>query len=82
MFIQVYEEIASHFSGTRHSPWPRVSEFLQSQPKGSVMLDIGCGNGKYLNCNSSCYMVGIVEKLKFVVCLFEYFLDFCVSGYI
>lgn len=56
-FLQVYEEIASHFSGTRHSPWPRISEFLLKQPPGSLMADIGCGNGKYLGINKSLYQV-------------------------
>ncbi|XP_014666928.1 PREDICTED: alkylated DNA repair protein alkB homolog 8-like isoform X2 [Priapulus caudatus] len=45
---QVYEEIAGHFSGTRHRQWPQVAEFLASQPRGSLMLDVGSGNGKYL----------------------------------
>ena len=26
----VYEEIAGHFSDTRHKPWPRVAEFIRS----------------------------------------------------
>ena len=25
----VYEEIAGHFSDTRHKPWPRVAAFIQ-----------------------------------------------------
>uniref|UniRef100_A0A8B9RS82 Uncharacterized protein n=1 Tax=Accipiter nisus TaxID=211598 RepID=A0A8B9RS82_9AVES len=45
---KVYEEIATHFSSTRHSPWPRIVEFLRSLPKGSIVADVGCGNGKYL----------------------------------
>ena len=44
----VYEAIAPHFSSTRHKPWPQVTRFLQAQPPGSVGLDVGCGNGKYL----------------------------------
>ena len=44
----VYESIAGHFSETRHSPWPRVSAFLDSLPSTAVVLDVGCGNGKYL----------------------------------
>lgn len=46
--LQVYDNIASHFSGTRHSQWPRVAEFMDSLQPGSVLVDIGCGNGKYL----------------------------------
>lgn len=41
-----YNKIASHFSHTRYKPWPKVEEFLQ-RTEGFV-LDIGCGNGKYL----------------------------------
>ncbi|NWX17173.1 ALKB8 protein, partial [Aegotheles bennettii] len=54
---KVYEEIATHFSSTRHSPWPRIVEFLRSLPKGSIVADIGCGNGKYLGVNKDLYMV-------------------------
>lgn len=54
---KVYEEIATHFSSTRHSPWPRIVEFLRSLPKGSIVADVGCGNGKYLGINEDLYMV-------------------------
>ncbi|XP_070762379.1 tRNA (carboxymethyluridine(34)-5-O)-methyltransferase alkbh8 isoform X3 [Enoplosus armatus] len=49
---RVYDAIASHFSSTRHSPWPRVCHFLSSLPPGSVLADVGCGNGKYLGVNT------------------------------
>ncbi|KFQ29801.1 PREDICTED: alkylated DNA repair protein alkB homolog 8, partial [Merops nubicus] len=55
---KVYEEIATHFSSTRHSPWPQIVEFLRSLPKGSIVADVGCGNGKYLGINEDLYMVG------------------------
>jgi len=45
---QVYEEIAGHFSETRHKPWPRVTEFVESVDGEKLLLDLGCGNGKYL----------------------------------
>uniref|UniRef100_A0A1A9ZNI5 Fe2OG dioxygenase domain-containing protein n=1 Tax=Glossina pallidipes TaxID=7398 RepID=A0A1A9ZNI5_GLOPL len=54
----VYEQIAEHFNETRHTPWPKVTEFLHSFPQGSVLLDVGCGNGKYLDCNSNILNVG------------------------
>ena len=44
----VYENIAEHFSETRHRKWPRVEQFVTSLPLGSVLVDVGCGNGKYL----------------------------------
>ncbi|XP_062983165.1 alkylated DNA repair protein alkB homolog 8 isoform X2 [Elgaria multicarinata webbii] len=55
---EVYEEIAMHFSSTRHSPWPRVVEFLRALPCGSVVADVGCGNGKYLGVSKDLYMFG------------------------
>ncbi len=44
----VYQDIAGHFSDTRHTPWPKVVEFLSGLPQGAVVVDAGCGNGKYL----------------------------------
>ncbi|CAM5075778.1 unnamed protein product [Natator depressus] len=55
---KVYEEIATHFSSTRHSPWPQIVEFLRTLPKGSIVADVGCGNGKYLGINKDLYMIG------------------------
>ena len=45
---ETYDKIAPHFSNTRYKPWPKVEEFLRSQPPHCLVLDIGCGNGKYL----------------------------------
>ena len=49
---KVYEEIADHFSHTRHSPWPQVLTFIDSLSPGGILIDVGCGNGKYLNHNN------------------------------
>ncbi len=54
----VYEQIASHFSSTRHKPWPIVERFLKERPDGAIGLDVGCGNGKYLSANSNIFIVG------------------------
>ncbi|OTB04279.1 hypothetical protein M426DRAFT_320865 [Hypoxylon sp. CI-4A] len=54
----VYESIASHFSSTRYKPWPFVASFLASLPPGSVGLDVGCGNGKYLDVNRDIVILG------------------------
>ncbi|GAA5894346.1 hypothetical protein JCM6882_007637 [Rhodosporidiobolus microsporus] len=48
----VYNEIAHDFSRTRHSRWPFVERFLDRLPPGSLVLDVGTGNGKYLGCRS------------------------------
>ncbi|XP_039987691.1 alkylated DNA repair protein alkB homolog 8 [Xiphias gladius] len=55
---RVYDAIASHFSSTRHSPWPHVCHFLSSLSPGSVLADVGCGNGKYLGVNPEVIAVG------------------------
>ncbi|KAK5609375.1 hypothetical protein CRENBAI_010798 [Crenichthys baileyi] len=55
---RVYDAIASHFSRTRHTPWPQVCHFLSSLPPGSVLVDVGCGNGKYLGVNPQLITVG------------------------
>ena len=54
----VYDAIAPHFSATRHKPWPLVTRFLGSRPPGSVGLDVGCGNAKYLSVNPTVFMLG------------------------
>ncbi|KAK7158131.1 hypothetical protein R3I93_009358 [Phoxinus phoxinus] len=67
---QVYEEISSHFSSTRHSPWPQVRDFLLSLPPGSVLADIGCGNGKYLGINPEVMSVGCDRSANLVqICI-------------
>lgn len=46
----VYDAIAPHFSATRHKPWPLVADFVRARvAAGAVGLDVGCGNGKYLD---------------------------------
>ena len=54
----VYETIATHFSHTRHSPWPRVESYLTSLPPQTRLADVGCGNGKYFSVNPSLQMKG------------------------
>ncbi|XP_063807647.1 alkylated DNA repair protein alkB homolog 8 isoform X3 [Pseudophryne corroboree] len=53
---KVYEDIAGHFSSTRHTPWPKITDFLMGLPIGSLVADVGCGNGKYLGVNKELYM--------------------------
>ncbi len=45
---RTYDSIAAHFSATRYGQWPSVVHFLSTLPAGSLVLDVGCGNGKYL----------------------------------
>lgn len=48
MVATFYDEIAHEFHKTRRALWPGVTRFLEGLAKGSRILDIGCGNGKYL----------------------------------
>eukprot|EP00271_Cylindrocystis_brebissonii_P010650 TRINITY_DN26921_c0_g1_i1.p1 TRINITY_DN26921_c0_g1~~TRINITY_DN26921_c0_g1_i1.p1 ORF type:complete len:485 (-),score=87.11 TRINITY_DN26921_c0_g1_i1:860-2269(-) len=54
----VYNVIAPHFSSTRYARWPKVAEFLEALPPGTLLLDAGCGNGKYLGFNDKCFNFG------------------------
>ena len=57
---EVYEQIAGHFSETRHKPWPKVMEFLGNHlQSGDILVDIGCGNGKYLGHVPNVFQIGL-----------------------
>jgi alkylated DNA repair dioxygenase AlkB/SAM-dependent methyltransferase len=46
----VYDAIATqwhHTRGKRGVLWPGATEFLKRLPPGSVVADVGCGDGKY-----------------------------------
>lgn len=60
----VYEEIAHHFSSTRHKPWPKVAQFVASLPQSSLLLDIGCGNGKYFGLNPDIFSLGCDRSIN------------------
>eukprot|EP00038_Savillea_parva_P009126 m.181433 g.181433 ORF g.181433 m.181433 type:complete len:711 (+) comp15256_c0_seq1:102-2234(+) len=52
----LYNAIAQHWHRTRWKAWPKVTEFVTSLPQGSLVGDIGCGNGKNL---PACNAVGM-----------------------
>uniref|UniRef100_A0A8B9S626 Methyltransferase type 11 domain-containing protein n=1 Tax=Apteryx owenii TaxID=8824 RepID=A0A8B9S626_APTOW len=54
----VYEKIAPYFNDARYKAWPKVQQFISEQEPGSLIADIGCGNGKYLHINSQVYKLG------------------------
>lgn len=54
----VYNRTATYFSELQSKAWPRVREFLLEQKPGSLVADIGCGTGKYLDVNSQVYNLG------------------------
>jgi len=55
---QVYESIAKPFDESRFCHWNAVRSFLDNIPKGSLVLDNGCGNGKYLQYRNDVIFIG------------------------
>ena len=55
---QVYDAIAPHFSSTRYKAWPRVRQYVESMPAGSLLCDVGCGNGKNLGLAPHVFSIG------------------------
>ncbi|PSP73800.1 SAM-dependent methyltransferase [Halobacteriales archaeon QS_3_64_16] len=43
---ETYDRIAAHFARTRAHAWADVTDFLDGR-KGSLGLDVGCGNGRH-----------------------------------
>ncbi|KPP62465.1 putative methyltransferase KIAA1456 [Scleropages formosus] len=54
----VYEKVAPHFSDSRYKAWPKVRQFLLEQEPGSIIADVGCGNGRYLSINDDVFKLG------------------------
>ncbi|KAI4175627.1 MAG: hypothetical protein LQ348_006151 [Seirophora lacunosa] len=59
---QVYAQIASHFSSTRFKVTYLIIRLfplssLTQLPSGSIGLDVGCGNGKYLPVNPDIFIL-------------------------
>ncbi|KAF7492531.1 Alkylated DNA repair protein alkB -like protein 8 [Sarcoptes scabiei] len=78
-----YDEIADHFSETRYKCWPNVSKFLHSLYPGSIVLDVGCGNGRFLGENPQIITLGTDHSANLLeICNrknFETFIDDCLS---
>jgi len=44
--------------------WHRVKSFLEELPVGTLLGDIGCGDGKYFGVNPGVYSIGNDRSLK------------------
>ncbi|KAH9509983.1 hypothetical protein Btru_044784 [Bulinus truncatus] len=55
---KVYNLIAPHYNDVKHRTWPKVNRFLKSLQPGSLVADVGCGNGRYLSVNPLIYKFG------------------------
>lgn len=66
----VYNEIATHFNQTRVYMWPKVKEYIKSLPAHSMVLDVGCGNGRNMTMRTDeLFYIGLdvsTGLLKFV----------------
>ncbi|XP_023681898.2 probable tRNA methyltransferase 9B isoform X1 [Paramormyrops kingsleyae] len=54
----VYEKVAPYFNDSRYKAWPKVRQFLLEQEPGSIIADVGCGNGRYLHINEDIFKLG------------------------
>jgi ubiquinone/menaquinone biosynthesis C-methylase UbiE len=45
-------------SQKNYRAWPRVKKFLMQLDAYSIVADVGCGEGKYLNLNSKTFSIG------------------------
>jgi len=45
---ETWDSIAKSFDATRRKPWKQCIDFINSLPKTSIVVDIGCGNGRHL----------------------------------
>ena len=61
----VYEIIANNFSDTRHTSWKWIDDFITSYPHNSIILDIGCGNGRNMT-NKNYNFYGVDNCNNFV----------------
>ena len=61
----VYEKIADNFSDTRYNQWSWIEDFINSFPKKSIVLDIGCGNGRNMKTDNYIFY-GIDNCTKFI----------------
>ena len=61
----VYNDIATHFNQTRTYIWPKVKEYIESLPPWSIVLDVGCGNGRNMNLRKTdLFFVGLDISTK------------------
>jgi SAM-dependent methyltransferase len=45
--MEVWARIAGSYGPARRAPWPHVERFLDGQPKGARVLDLGGGAGRH-----------------------------------
>jgi len=61
-----YNTIADEFDKTRVRLWPCVTKYLDKFKENSNILDIGCGNGKYMVYRKDINIIGLDISLELV----------------
>jgi tRNA (uracil-5-)-methyltransferase TRM9 len=57
-----YELHAADFSRSRFRIWPHIKEFLDGLQPNSIVLDIGCGNGKNMLYRNDIHVTGLEQS--------------------
>lgn len=66
----IYNKISGHFDKTRYHSWPKIEEFSKIFSKGSLIADVGCGNGRNCKLRNDCIFHGYDNCEGFVnICL-------------
>ena len=52
-------------SNDNFQPWPLVKDFLSDLSPGTVLVDVGCGNGKNLGLSPACVNLGFDRAESF-----------------
>lgn len=84
---KVYNTIAMHWHhtrGKRKVHWNKVKNFINSLSKGSIVADVGCGDGKYFNINPDIQIIGKFSIFLYVyVCVYVFICVYtCVYVYV
>lgn len=65
--VKVYDAIAVHWNhtrGKRKVHWQRVKSFIEDLSAGSLLADIGSGDGKYIGLNPNIVTIGCDRSLQ------------------
>lgn len=68
--VEVYSQIAKHFSDTRVNQWPWITSYIETITaphfQYPLVLDVGCGNGRNMEQFRNDYIYGIDNCQQFV----------------
>jgi len=65
--VRVYDNIAVHWNhtrGKRKVHWHKVKDFIDNLPVGTLLADVGSGDGKYFGLNPGILSIGCDRSLK------------------